>query len=149
MWIDEIVEETRRIREEHAAKFNFDLKAIWADLKNQERLGGHEVVSLPARKPLEIQGMDRDKVEQVSQDLADILSSTLAISHPAKDKYTFEQDDLSVSSAALTYEVRKSGELVYCLEPPNSQGEKKPYCVPGDWMDKLHRIADGARSARR
>jgi len=50
MWQDEIVEETRRIREEHAARFNFDLKAIWTDLKEQEKHSGREIVSLPARR---------------------------------------------------------------------------------------------------
>ncbi|HEY6331854.1 MAG TPA: hypothetical protein VI756_21180 [Blastocatellia bacterium] len=39
MWVDEIVEETRRAREEYAAKFNFDLQAIWEDLKRQEGQG--------------------------------------------------------------------------------------------------------------
>jgi len=33
---DHIVEEVRRVREEHAAQFNFDLDAIVADLKRSE-----------------------------------------------------------------------------------------------------------------
>jgi hypothetical protein len=33
MWKDPIVEEVRRIREEHAARFGYDLKAIYEDLK--------------------------------------------------------------------------------------------------------------------
>jgi hypothetical protein len=33
---DSIVEEVRRIREEHAAKFNYDVDAIFADLKRLE-----------------------------------------------------------------------------------------------------------------
>ena len=36
MWIDPIVEETRRIRDEHASRFNYDLAAICADLKRFE-----------------------------------------------------------------------------------------------------------------
>ncbi len=36
MWIDPIVEETRRIRDEHARQFNYDLAAICADLKRFE-----------------------------------------------------------------------------------------------------------------
>ena len=32
MWNDPIVEETRRIRDEHARQFNYDLAAICADL---------------------------------------------------------------------------------------------------------------------
>jgi hypothetical protein len=33
---DPIVEEVRRFRDEHAAKFNYDLDAIYADLKRME-----------------------------------------------------------------------------------------------------------------
>ena len=36
MWTDRIVEELHRIREEHAARFNFDLDAIVADLRRVE-----------------------------------------------------------------------------------------------------------------
>jgi hypothetical protein len=52
MWIDMIVEETRTIREEHAAKFSFDLKAIYDDLKEQEQAGDREVVSLSPKAPV-------------------------------------------------------------------------------------------------
>ena len=51
MWKDPIVEEVRKIRQKHAAKFNYDLDAICRDLKQQERKGGRKVVSLPPRKP--------------------------------------------------------------------------------------------------
>ena len=33
---DPVVQEVRRIRQEHAAKFDYDLKAIFADLKRTE-----------------------------------------------------------------------------------------------------------------
>ena len=33
---DPIVEEVRQYREEHAAQFNYDLQAIYQDLKEQE-----------------------------------------------------------------------------------------------------------------
>ena len=51
MWNDPIVEEIRAVRNAHAKKFNYDLKAIAADLKKQQKAGWHKVVSLPARKP--------------------------------------------------------------------------------------------------
>jgi hypothetical protein len=51
MWKDPIVEEVRKIRERHAAKFKYDLDAICRDLKEQERKSGRKVVSLPAKKP--------------------------------------------------------------------------------------------------
>ncbi|GAH87092.1 unnamed protein product, partial [marine sediment metagenome] len=41
---DPIVEEIRKIREAHAAKFNYDLNAICADLKKKEKDCGHPVV---------------------------------------------------------------------------------------------------------
>ena len=51
MWKDEIVEEVRRIREEHAAKFNHDLKAIYDDAVKQQKLSGRKVVSFRPKKP--------------------------------------------------------------------------------------------------
>jgi hypothetical protein len=41
----------RRVRERHAAQFDYDLDAICRDLKEQERKGGRRVVSLPPKKP--------------------------------------------------------------------------------------------------
>ncbi|HUT11423.1 MAG TPA: hypothetical protein VMY42_13060 [Thermoguttaceae bacterium] len=49
-WRDPIVEEIRRIRQEHAARFNYDLDAIVADFKSREQEGSYEVVSLPPRR---------------------------------------------------------------------------------------------------
>jgi len=51
MWKDPIVEEVRAVREAHAAKFDYDLKRIFADLKEQERKSGREYVSLSAKPP--------------------------------------------------------------------------------------------------
>jgi hypothetical protein len=34
---DPVVEEVRRIRQEHAAQFDYDLRAIFADLKQSEK----------------------------------------------------------------------------------------------------------------
>ena len=46
---DPIVEEIRRIRQEHAARFNFDLDAIFEDLKEKERQSKRKIVSRPPR----------------------------------------------------------------------------------------------------
>lgn len=54
MWIDRIVEETRKTREEHAAKFNYDLEAIYCDLKQEAKQGGRKVVSLPPKQPVRV-----------------------------------------------------------------------------------------------
>lgn len=45
---DLIVEEVRKARQVHAAKFNYDLSAICADFKRKEKNTNHPVVS---RKP--------------------------------------------------------------------------------------------------
>lgn len=49
MWNDEIVEEVRQVREQHAEKFDFDLWAIYRDLKEQERSNERKLVSLSPR----------------------------------------------------------------------------------------------------
>lgn len=50
MWKDEIVEEIHRIREEYARSFNYDLNAIFADLRKKQEESGREIVTL-SRKP--------------------------------------------------------------------------------------------------
>ncbi len=50
MWKDPIVEAVRKARQEHAAKFGYDLKAIYDDLKATEKLGSRKVVSLPPKR---------------------------------------------------------------------------------------------------
>lgn len=52
MWNDEIVEETRRTRDEYAAKFNYDLAAIYRDLKEQQYRAKHKVINLPPKRPV-------------------------------------------------------------------------------------------------
>ena len=44
---DPIVEQVRKVRERHAAKFGYDLGAICRDLKEEEWKGGRRLVSLP------------------------------------------------------------------------------------------------------
>lgn len=54
MWEDPIVAEVRKIREAHAVQFNYDLKAIYQDLKQQEQASERVFVSYPPRlaKPI-------------------------------------------------------------------------------------------------
>ena len=54
-WQDPIVEEVRAIREAYAARFQYDLQAIYRDLKAQECQYGWQTVSFPPRpaKPVE------------------------------------------------------------------------------------------------
>ena len=52
MWNDEIVDEVRAIRDAHAAKFGYDLQAIYADLKKSEAEhidAGHPYIPAPER----------------------------------------------------------------------------------------------------
>lgn len=64
MWNDPIVEEVRAIRNAHAKKFKYDLKAIATDLKKQQRSSGHKVVSLPAKKPYVLPKIKAGKMKQ-------------------------------------------------------------------------------------
>ena len=44
-WEDPIVEEVRRIRDAHAAKFHYDLQAIFDDIERRERTSGRTYLS--------------------------------------------------------------------------------------------------------
>ena len=46
---DPIVAEVRRVREEHAAQFNYDLDAIYQDMKERERTSGRKYVRYQPR----------------------------------------------------------------------------------------------------
>jgi hypothetical protein len=49
---DPIVDEVRRVREDAAAKYNFDVKAILLASKRRQRRSGHKVVSFVPKKKL-------------------------------------------------------------------------------------------------
>jgi hypothetical protein len=48
---DPIVDEVRRIRDAHAARFNYDLDAIFRDIKEREKNSGWKFVEGVARQP--------------------------------------------------------------------------------------------------
>lgn len=50
MWKDPIVDEIHKIRQKHAQKFDFDLKAIYDDLKKQEKKSDIPTVALPVKR---------------------------------------------------------------------------------------------------
>jgi hypothetical protein len=60
MWEDPIVAEVHRIREELAAKFNYDLHAMFADMQKRQTALGSRLVTLvkPAQATAEA---DRDR----------------------------------------------------------------------------------------
>jgi len=48
---DPIVDEVRRIRDAHAARFNYDLDAIFRDIKEREKKSGLRFVGGVAHQP--------------------------------------------------------------------------------------------------
>jgi hypothetical protein len=50
MWKDTIIEKLHQFREEHAKKFNYDLTAIFDDLKAQEKNSTRKIISLPFKR---------------------------------------------------------------------------------------------------
>ena len=52
MWNDPIVEEVRKVRNDHAKKFNYDLQAIAADLKKQQKASKRKFVTLRPKRPI-------------------------------------------------------------------------------------------------
>lgn len=50
MLLDPIVEEIKRYREEYAARFNYDIRAIGEDIQSRQRDGGREVVRREPRR---------------------------------------------------------------------------------------------------
>lgn len=61
---DEIVDEVRAIRNAHAAKFGYDLRAIYTDLKKSEAeriAAGHPFVSPPSELPAPNSALQRTR----------------------------------------------------------------------------------------
>ncbi len=50
MYKDEIIEEIHQYREEYAKSFNYDLRAIFDDLRKKQIAHGHKVVKLPIKR---------------------------------------------------------------------------------------------------
>jgi hypothetical protein len=47
---DAIVEELRKVRDEHAARFNYDIDAIFEDFKESEKASGLPLITLQPRR---------------------------------------------------------------------------------------------------
>ena len=63
MWNDPIVEETRKLRNELEARFNFDLEALAQYLREKDAADPHSTVELPSRAPERVEHSDRDSTE--------------------------------------------------------------------------------------
>ncbi len=49
-WKDELVDEVRRVRNEHAEKFNYDISAICADIRLKQTDSKRKVVSFEQKE---------------------------------------------------------------------------------------------------
>jgi hypothetical protein len=58
---DPIIAELRKIRDEYAKKFNYNLEAVAADLMKQQASSGRKLVSFPPRKPVTVQLRQRSE----------------------------------------------------------------------------------------
>ena len=55
-WVEPIIEEPHQIREEHAAKFNYDSRALfedWLGVQEEMRAQGWKFVEAPAKAEVE------------------------------------------------------------------------------------------------
>lgn len=59
MWRDPIVEEVRGYREQYAARFNYDIKAICRDARERQQKSGRKIVSFAAKRPLSVPSHDQ------------------------------------------------------------------------------------------
>jgi len=59
---DYIVEEVRQVREEQAAKYGFDIKAILTAAKRRQRRSGLKVVSLVTKKKMSASRSSRIRI---------------------------------------------------------------------------------------
>jgi hypothetical protein len=50
MWDDEILAEIRKVRDEHAKAFNYDLDAIFEDLRRQQEKSKRKIISHPVKE---------------------------------------------------------------------------------------------------
>ncbi|MGI8980619.1 MAG: hypothetical protein ACR2FY_15430 [Pirellulaceae bacterium] len=66
---DTIVDEIRKVRDEYANRFNYDLHAMCSDLRREQELSGAEVVSfikkngaVPPSQPRDQPGTDKPAI---------------------------------------------------------------------------------------
>jgi len=64
---DAIVAEIRRIREEIAARFNYDIRAIGEDARWRDAASGQKVIRLAPRRPVDVVAKPREAADTASQ----------------------------------------------------------------------------------
>jgi len=65
-WGDPIVEEVRNVRDAYVKRFNYDLDAIYRDLKAEERQSGRVVVPYPLRQEATVNPNERQTGENIA-----------------------------------------------------------------------------------
>lgn len=66
MWQDPIVEEVRRIRDDHERTFNYNLHAICEDFRKMQSSSGHKVVTRQPRRPMSYAAQQGDTADRVA-----------------------------------------------------------------------------------
>jgi len=60
MYKDEILEEIHKYREDYAKSFNYDLQAIFEDIRQKQAASGRKLISVPLKQ-------SRQKAEKLRQ----------------------------------------------------------------------------------
>jgi hypothetical protein len=98
MWTDPIVEELHQIREEHAAKFNYDIHAILADFQERQKLSGRPVVSFARGYPCQ-------------EDSDSLIKEVTAVPPTFQGQFTLSQNgQLTIEN--LPFQVGDSVEVI-------------------------------------
>jgi hypothetical protein len=94
MWEDPIVAEVRKIREDYAAQFNFDLQTLYCALKTQEWQDPHPKGSYPP-KPVKIAPRQESEVtSNVPRDDRESLLREIAAWEAASDEDALKIENL-------------------------------------------------------
>lgn len=61
MYTDPILDEIRKYRDDYAARFHYDVKAILEDMRRRQRESGRKSVSRPPKRILPANGAATDR----------------------------------------------------------------------------------------
>lgn len=75
---DPIVEEVRRVRDAHAARFNYDLDALFRDIKEREKKSGHKFISGVSRPALPNPALPPTRVAAPAPENSQVAEATPA-----------------------------------------------------------------------
>jgi hypothetical protein len=76
---DPIVDEIRRMRDAHAARFDYDLDAIFRDIKERERKSGHKFVDGIARPAAANETVEPAEVVDEGKAMSDTMGQILKL----------------------------------------------------------------------